>query len=210
MSGLAHQFGRPRGLMGALVGRGMARGNAALSKWVVQQAADPHDGRVRRVAELGCGPGVGLAALLTQFEDAQVWGIDLSAVMVSQAKNRNRRAVRAGRLTILEGDSSALTAIEPVDCVMANHVLYFWSDPEAEMAHIRRFLRPGGVLAVGYQLRQNMPPMAQKRFPPAGHRLYDSVDDVTELALAAGYGAVSQRVKGSPEAPEGRVMLATV
>jgi hypothetical protein len=53
--GLAHQFGRPRGVLGALVGRGMARGNAALSRWVVQQAAELRDAPIRRVAELGCG-----------------------------------------------------------------------------------------------------------------------------------------------------------
>jgi trans-aconitate methyltransferase len=206
--GLAQQFGRPTGLLGAVVGRGMARGNAALSRWVVQQAAAAHGHLVARVAELGPGPGVGLEALLAQFPEAQVWGVDISSVMLSQARKRNRSAVSTGRLTLLEGGVPALSASAPADIVMANHVVYFWNDPVAEMAQIRGFLRPGGRLALGYQLRQNMPPMAQRRFPPAGHRLYEADDELTTLATAAGFGSVTHLVKGSAEAPEGRVMLA--
>jgi trans-aconitate methyltransferase len=187
----------------------MARGNADLSRWVVQQATVHHGDEVRRVAELGPGPGVGLEVLLAQRPDAQVWGVDLSSVMLSQSRKRNQAAVTAGRLTLLEGGVSALSASAPADIVMANHVLYFWQDPAAEMAEIRGFLRPGGVLALGYQLRQNMPAMAQRRFPPAGHRLYETDDDVTTLAIAAGFGSVAHLVKGPAEAPEGRVMLAT-
>jgi trans-aconitate methyltransferase len=206
--GLAQQFGHPRGLLGAVVGRGMARGNAELSRWVVRQAKDHDDGVVRRAAELGPGPGVGLEALLAQFPDAQVWGIDLSSVMLSQSRKRNRSAVMTGRLTLIEGDTSALNANAPTDLVMANHVVYFWQDPVAELARIHGVLRPGGLLALGYQLKQNMPAMAQKRFPPAGHRLYEADDDLTQLATDAGFGSVTHAVKGPAAAPEGRVMLA--
>jgi hypothetical protein len=65
------------------------------------------------------------------------------------------------------------------------------------------------VLALGYQLRQHMPTMAQKRFPPAGHRLYASQDEVSALATSAGFAAVTHEVKGPAEAPDGRVLLAT-
>jgi nitrate reductase alpha subunit len=109
----------------------------------------------------------------------------------------------------LEGGVPALSASAPADIVMANHVLYFWHDPAAELARIRGFLRAGGLLALGYQLRQNMPAMAQRRFPTAGHRLYEADDEVTELSIAAGFGSVTHVVKGPAEAPEGRVMLAT-
>lgn len=191
-----------------MVGRGMARGHADLSRWVVEQAASHLDGEVRRVAELGPGPGVGLQALLGRFDRAQVWGVDLSSVMLGQARHRNRSATASGRLTLIEGDAAALAACAPADLVMANHVLYFWAHPEDEMAQIRSVLRPGGLLALGFQLKQHMPAMAQRRFPPAGHRLYESDDEVARLATAAGFGSVTHRVKGAPKAPEGRVVLA--
>jgi trans-aconitate methyltransferase len=206
--GLAQQFGHPRGLLGAVVGRGMARGNAELSRWVVQQAKDRSDGAVLRVAELGPGPGIGLQALLAQFDRAHVWGVDLSSVMLAQSRKRNQSAVAAGRLTLIEGDTLELPASEPADLVMANHVVYFWRDPVAELSQIRGCLRGGGLLALGYQLRHDMPAMAQKRFPPAGHQLYETVDQLTDLATTAGFSSVAHAVKGSEQAPEGRVVLA--
>ena len=187
----------------------MAKGNADLSRWVVHQASAHHSNAVQQVAELGPGPGVGLEALLTEFPDAHVWGVDISSVMLSQSRKRNKAAVSAGRLTLVEGGVPALSASAPADIVMANHVLYFWQDPAAELAQILAFLRPGGLLALGYQLKQNMPAMAQRRFPAAGHRLYEADDDVARLAIAAGFSSVIHPVKGSAEAPEGRVMLAT-
>ena len=207
--GLAQQFRRPSGLLGAVVGRGMARSNAALSRWVVEQSVAHHGPAVSRVGELGPGPGVGLEALLARFPDARVWGVDLSPVMLSQSRKRNRAAVSAGRLTLLEGDVAALGASAPADIVMANHVLYFWPDPVAALAALRSVLEADGLLALGYQLRQHMPAMAQTRFPAAGHRLYEAEADVTAVALAAGFGSVTHLVKGTTEAPEGRVMLAT-
>ena len=63
-------------------------------------------------------------------------------------------------------------------------------------------------MALGYQLKQNMPAMARKRFPPAGHRLYEADDELTHQTIDAGFGSVAQVVKGSAETPEGRVMLA--
>lgn len=207
--GLAQQFGHPSGVLGAVVGRGMAKGNAALSHWVVDRAADHLGGAPERVAELGPGPGVGLEALLAKFPDAKVWGIDISSVMLSQSRKRNRAAVEAGRLTLLEGGIATVGACAPADVVMANHVLYFWKDPVAELAELRSFLRPGGLLALGYQLRPNMPAMAQKRFPAAGHRLYETEAEVTAVAMAGGFSSVVHEVKGPAEAPEGRIMVAT-
>lgn len=207
--GLAQQFGHPSGVLGAVVSRGMAKGNAALSHWVVDRAADHLGQAPERIAELGPGPGVGLEALLTKFPDTKVWGIDISSLMLSQSGKRNRAAVEAGRLTLLEGGIAALGACAPADLVMANHVLYFWRDPVAELAALRSCLRPGGLLALGYQLRPNMPAMAQKRFPAAGHRLYETEADVTAVAVAGGFTSVAHEVKGPAVAPEGRIMLAT-
>lgn len=93
--------------------------------------------------------------------------------------------------------------------VVANHVLYFWHQPADELAVIHAALRPGGLLALGYQLKQNMPQMAQKHFPQQGHLLYDSDEQAARLLAAAGFAAITHRLKGPPAAPHGRAALAT-
>jgi SAM-dependent methyltransferase len=209
MTVVSRQFGHPRGPLGRVIGRGMARANGPFNRWVVEQIRDSRgDGGDVRVAELGPGPGVGLEALLRAFPEARVWGIDQSSAMLRQAGRRNRLELRTGRLLLLEGGTSTLTEMAPADIVMANHVLYFWHQPETELATIKRNLRPGGLLALGYQLRGNMPARAQEQFPLDGHLLYGSDEDLGRLLTAAGFGSVEYRVRGAVAAPEGRVALA--
>jgi hypothetical protein len=54
-----------------------------------------------------------------------------------------------------------------------------------------------------------MPSMPQRQFPRAGHILYESDEDVAALLRSTGFTNISHMVKGSPEAPEGRVTFAT-
>jgi SAM-dependent methyltransferase len=206
---IARQFGRPRGALGRLTGHVMARANAGFSRWVIGQLAEHYHGSTGRIAELGPGPGIGLEAALHQYPQARVWGIDPSPEMLSQSRKRNIGEIQAGRLTLTEGGTASLAAIAPVDVVVANHVLYFWHQPAHELAAIHAALRPGGLLALGYQLKQNMPRMAQKHFPPQGHLLYSSDEQVARLLEAAGFAAITHHVKGPPGAPHGRVALAT-
>jgi len=206
---IARQFAHPHGLLGRVLGQGMARLNAEFSRWVIQEVGEHCQGDLETIAELGPGPGVGLQEALRRFRGAQVWGIDPSLVMLAQSRKRNLADVQAGRLALVQGGVACLGEIAPLDAVVANHVLYFWHQPGDELTAIHGCLRQGGLLALGYQLKQNMPPMAQKHFPQQGHLLYESDEDLTRLLRSAGFSAVSHQVKGPPAAPKGRVALAT-
>ncbi len=210
MSIVGRQFGRPRGLLGRIVGRMMARGNADFNKWLVHEISGLGMNDLRRIVELGPGPGIGLQETLRAFPEARVWGVDLSPEMLSQCRKRNLDQISSGRLILLEGDVASLQELAPVDLVLAVHVLYFWHQPATELAQLHRVLRPGGLLALGYQLRLNMPGMAQRNFPKEGHLLYDSDDELSILLDAAGFTNVRFVVKGGSEAPAGRLALATV
>ncbi len=50
----------------------MARANAGFSRWVMRQIAEQYRGSTGRIAELGPGPGIGVAAALAQFPQARV------------------------------------------------------------------------------------------------------------------------------------------
>ena len=210
MSIVGRQFGRPRGLLGRIVGRAMARGNADFNRWLVQEIRDLGEKNMIRIVELGPGPGIGLQETLRAFPEARVWGVDLSPEMLSQSRKRNLDQITSGRLVLLEGDAASLQELAPIDLVLATHVLYFWHRPATELGQLHRVLRPGGLLALGYQLKQSMPSMAQKNFPKEGHLLYDNDDELSVLLNAAGFTNVRFVVKGRREAPEGRLALASV
>ena len=210
MSIVGRQFGRPRGLLGRIVGRVMARSNADFNTWFVREISALGMNDVTRIVELGPGPGIGLQETLRAFPEARVWGVDLSPEMLSQCRKRNLDQISSGRLVLLEGDAASLQELAPVDLVLAAHVLYFWHQPATELAQLYRVLRPGGLLALGYHLKQNMPRMAQTNFPKEGHLLYDSDDELSMLLGVAGFTNVRFVVKGESEAPEGRLALATV
>jgi len=207
---VARQFGHPRGVLGRIVGRGMVHSNGDFSRWTVAELRRHLTWVPTRIVELGPGPGVGLEELLGAFPEAKVWGVDPSREMLALSRQRNAVAAEGGRLALLEGGVASLVEVAPVDIVAANHVLYFWQEPEAELRRIRGSIRSGGLLAIGYQLRQNMPAMAQKQFPQQGYRLYGTNEEVNALLRSAGFAEVIQSVKGSPEQPEGWLAMGTV
>jgi len=144
------QFAYPTGWLGSLVGIAMAIKSRERSLWVLSLLdLQPDD----RVLEIGFGPGVDIqrASRVAPF----VAGIDHSAVMVRQARGRNRAAIRAGRVDVRQSsvadplpfDDGAFTK------AFAINSFQFWSDPDASIRELRRVLRSGGLLALALQPR---------------------------------------------------------
>jgi SAM-dependent methyltransferase len=205
---IGRQFGDPTGPVGRLVGRFMARSNAGFNRWLVQQVAARVRPAPRRVVELGCGPGVGLEALLAAFPDAEILGVDPSRAMCAQAARRNREAIKDGRLRLVLGDAGAVAADSPVDLIVAVHVLYFLHEPERELRRVADLLAAGGHVALGYQLREHMPPVSQRDFAAEGHQLYESDDELRLVLRGAGFETRDVVVMGDPGSPGGRLLLA--
>jgi SAM-dependent methyltransferase len=203
---VARQFAGPSGPAGHLVTWLLARGNASFNRWLVREVAAAVPAPAT-VIELGCGPGVALAELLGAYAAARVIGADPSAVVLTSARRRNARALAEGGLTLVTGDARGAAGYAPAGLVLASHVLYFWPDPVAELKRIREILAPAGHIALGYQLRQNMPPVAQRTFPPQGFTLYDCDDQVAAVLEQAGFTRPEIRVFGPPDRPMGRLAL---
>lgn len=207
MSVIAEQFGGPSGALGRVVARLLARGNGAFNRWLVGELA----GAVPApdlVIEVGSGPGVALQELSRVYPAARIIGVDPSEVVQRSARRRNAAAIRDGRLTLIHGDIGAAAAYRPADLVLAVHVLYFWSDAVAELRRIRGVLAPGGSVALGYQLRADMPRPSQRHFPKAGYTLFGSDDQVIARLRDAGFTDCQVKVFGSIDRPDGRVVVA--
>jgi SAM-dependent methyltransferase len=154
---LVRQFHRPSGVGGSLAGivMGHRGSNVARNRWAAGLLA-PLPGE--RVLELGCGPGVALAALAAAGPDLAV-GVDHSDVMVRQASRRNRDAVASGRVRVVRAAVQDLApgvppCDEPFDAALAVNVPAFGAGDAAErLAGVRRLLRPGGRIALVAQPR---------------------------------------------------------
>jgi SAM-dependent methyltransferase len=151
MRTLVSQFGNPRGALGHVAGWVMGRraSNVDRSRWAVD-LLDVSDGE--RVLELGCGPGVAVAAAAAK--GATVVGVDRSPVMVAQARRRNRTAVRRDQVKLVNEPVESLPAFaEPFDKALAVNTAGHWDDPVAGLQAIGSQLRPGGVIVVVSQPR---------------------------------------------------------
>jgi SAM-dependent methyltransferase len=147
------QFGRPTGHLGRLAGWIMASrpSNRRRNQWTVE-LLELRPGE--RVLELGCGPGLGLAACLARVGEGPVVGLDHAPEMIRQAAHRNAAAVRAGRLRLVTGGLDALPRFgAPYDAALAVNLAPFVADPVALLAALRAVLRPGGRCALTWQPR---------------------------------------------------------
>ena len=104
------------------------------------------------VLELGCGSGRLVAQVAARVRRGAAVGIDPSPLMVRHARFRNRRFVERGVLDLRRGASDDLSMWPAAhfDKVYGLHVVYFWRTPERDLAEIRRVLRPGGRLVLGF------------------------------------------------------------
>lgn len=148
------QFHRPSGVGGHVAGWIMSTrpSNAARSRQAVRLLdVQPTD----RVVELGCGPGVAVAALAVRAAQGLVVGVDHSAVMIGQARRRNHAAVRARRVRLLRTPVEQLSLdAGTFDAALAINTVGMWPDPPARLRHIARLLRPGGRVALIGQPRR--------------------------------------------------------
>jgi len=142
---LNRHFAHPQGSLGRLVGRMMARKNAALTYRVIAAAGLRGN---ETVLEIGCGPGVGLVALAAALPHGQVLGAEPSVVMRQQAARRLRDYGHRVDLVDATADTLPWTA-GTIDVVLAINNVQLWQPAAGSLARVHEVLVPGGHLLVG-------------------------------------------------------------
>ncbi|CAL9602308.1 2-methoxy-6-polyprenyl-1,4-benzoquinol methylase, mitochondrial [Actinosynnema sp. ALI-1.44] len=137
-------FGHPRGKVGELGGRVMAKVNAGVEAHVVELANPAAN---ETVLVVGPGPGVGLR--LAAERAFKAVGVDPSRVMLDEAHERCADLVATDRVELREG-TAARTGQEPstVDVVVSVNNLQLWDNRPAAFHELFRVLKPGGRLVV--------------------------------------------------------------
>ena len=101
------------------------------------------DSQVRRVTDLGCGPGTLTRTLLERWPDSIVEGVDSSAEMVAEA---TAQAV-PGRLRFTVQDLREWVPQDPVDVLVSNATLQWVPGHLELLPRLLSAVRPGGWFA---------------------------------------------------------------
>jgi ubiquinone/menaquinone biosynthesis C-methylase UbiE len=143
---LAHQLGRPSGLVGRFMGRTLNRVNGYANRVALELLAlRPTD----HLLDVGFGGGVMLREAAKRLPGGFAAGIEISLPMLKRARRLLREEIRHGRLEIREGNVAAIPyADERFDKACTINTLHFWPDPPAGLRELLRILKPGGVLIV--------------------------------------------------------------
>ena len=132
------------GLPGRLAGAVMARLNRDMEVAAVEELA-PAPGDA--VLAVGFGPGVGIDELVTRRPDGPIAGIDPSATMVEAARRRNRAAVAAGRVQLVQAAASSIPWPDGAfSGVLAVNCMQLWEPLDVALREVARVLAPGGSL----------------------------------------------------------------
>lgn len=175
---VVRRFSHPSGLGGRVAGWVMSRrpSNLERNRWAVDLLdIQPTD----RVIEIGCGPGIAIAALAERACEGLVVGVDRSDVMIHQARRRNKEAIEAGRIRLVHAAIEHLDAVDgPFDAALAVNTVGFWPEPTAQLRKMARMMRAGGRIALVSQPR--CPGATAATSTEAGHGL-------AALLTAAGF-----------------------
>jgi ubiquinone/menaquinone biosynthesis C-methylase UbiE len=183
--------------MGWVAGQAMSLLNAKpIALAVAALGLAPNDD----ILELGCGSGTALQIMSASLQQGIAHGIDRSAVMLAQARRRNRAAMRSGRIRLYQADFAELPFSEnSFDKILAVNVAYFWDEPGQVLCEARRVLRPGGTVALYVTDPVSM--RCWKFAGPDTHRHFhaDVLSDALGQAGFADGQCSAARISGRPE-----------
>jgi ubiquinone/menaquinone biosynthesis C-methylase UbiE len=137
-----------------------------------------------RVLDAGFGGGHSFRLMLPHLPLGWLAGVDVAPIMVHQAARRFAAFIRTGKLTLCLADIAQLPYCRGrFDKICTINTIYFWDDPIAGLAELRRVLAANGQLVVAMEAHdQRQAP----RFTQYGFARYTS-DDLQHLLHQAGF-----------------------
>lgn len=153
--------------------RGIDRGNSPsqrtflLSRWlpaVPGLVAGLEKGI--RAADVGCGSGTAALLIARAFPNSRVFGFDLAAESISNARSRGKGL---DNLEFLENDVGEIPTEPPFDLITSFDVIHDLADPLAGMRRIRQALAGDGVYLM---MEPNASSRLEDNLTPRGAMLY--------------------------------------
>ncbi|MBE5762793.1 MAG: class I SAM-dependent methyltransferase [Clostridiales bacterium] len=143
-----NQTRKPNGFLGKMMLKGMNMGHAKLSDFGISTLPNRE---FFNIAELGCGGGRNIDALLNKYSKARIVGVDYSPLSVEKAKEFNKKNM--SRCEIKQGDVSKLDLPKnKFDLVTAFETIYFWPNIDKCFKNIFEILNDNGYFLIVNEL----------------------------------------------------------
>lgn len=188
---IGRQFGDPHGFVGKVCCIIMNVINKRMYLKVVDEVRLSGG---EKLLDIGYGNGYLLQKLYKKAK-AELYGIDISEDMKTQAENRCKNAKSDGRLFLRAGDCCDLPYDDEMfSAVTSVNTVYFWSDTVKGLSEIRRTLKTGGSF---YNIVYTKEFLDKFSYTKKGFRKF-SPEELTELGRKSGFDniEVSDIIKG--------------
>ncbi|SFX69514.1 class I SAM-dependent methyltransferase [Streptomyces atratus] len=118
----------------------------AAARWIAGLPTAP---KVRRVLDIGSGPGVITCLLAEMFPEAEVVAVDGTPALLERTRNHAERLGLGDRVRTHEADlPEGLGGLEEADLIWVGNALHHMGDQRAVLAGFAALLRPGGTVAL--------------------------------------------------------------
>ncbi|TMU87187.1 class I SAM-dependent methyltransferase [Bacillus sp. BHET2] len=140
------QYQLPKGIIGRYFGEKMVLQHRPETLWTLDLLNVTAEDRV---LELGCGAGYAIKQLLMLPNVEHVTGLDLSGSILHSAKIRNKRGMKEGRATFIQGDVGKIPLNDDMFTkIYSIHSVYFWDITFETITEIYRVLKTNGSVTI--------------------------------------------------------------
>ncbi len=179
------EFGRqlrqPSGNAGINVGNLMNESNKVMYQDVFRLLTPKPE---NKLLEIGFGNGKFFNDYFALEPNLAVTGLDFSETMFTEAFKNNQDLIAENKLTLVHGNSDNMPfANDEFDFVIAVNTVYFWPSAHDQLLEIKRVLKNGGALLLGYRPKNAV---KDAPFTKEVFTLYEP-EEINQLLVNAGF-----------------------
>lgn len=190
MKNFFQQTRKPEGFLGKMMVGGMnGGGHAKLADWGMSHLGETGPAYI---AELGCGGGRNAGELLKRYPSARLTALDYSDVSVAKAREYNKKAIKEGRCSVVQGNVAKLPfGDETFDLATAFETVYFWPGLKTCFKEVFRVLKPGGTFLITNESDGTDETSLKFEKIIDGMKCY-TAEQLTEYLKAAGFSEIKR------------------
>ena len=180
---------------------------AGIAGLVADLVADlPEFENMRRMLDIGCGPGIMCQAAVSRHPHLQGVLFDFPTV-IEVAQEELEAAGLTGRISTMAGDYNTLDLGEGYDLIWASHCLYYAKDLVDLFRRARKALNPGGVFMSfheGLTHGRSQPEsivLSRLSLSLEGQDVSFELGEIARKMIKAGFKSVESRCLSLPMGP---------